>query len=204
MAANQTINFKDLSWVVTWLDTALKKEKEKYKKCPVMPDLVPDHQVAQGWGYVVAGYFLVEESFYTFAGKMCPKDTRCLPCSACSIKATRQSSENIMPTTKRPLEGAEARFRSNPSTTFLKISTATGTDAETTSVPLTGDTSPSRKSEARKCHWSAWIICTKSCSGVYKSSGPLTTVVSSRLYLFIAGGCNGNGRRKTESGCLSG
>ena len=28
-----------------------------------MPDLVPGHEVAQAWGYVVAGYFLVEESF---------------------------------------------------------------------------------------------------------------------------------------------
>ena len=76
MAANQTINFKDPLWIVTWLDTALKKEKEKYKKCPVMPDLVPGHQVAQGWGYVVAGYFLVEESFKALLyvrGKNVPK-----------------------------------------------------------------------------------------------------------------------------------
>ena len=63
MAANQTIDFKDPLWIITWLDTALKKEKEKYKKCPVMPDLIPGHVAAQGWGYVVAGYFLVEESF---------------------------------------------------------------------------------------------------------------------------------------------
>ena len=63
MAANQTIDFKDPLWITAWLDTALKKEKEKYKKCPVMPDMVPGHDAAQGWGYVVAGYFLVEESF---------------------------------------------------------------------------------------------------------------------------------------------
>ena len=61
--ANQTIDFKDPVWITTWLDTALKKEQEKYKKCPVMPDLAPGHEVAQAWGYVVAGYFLVEESF---------------------------------------------------------------------------------------------------------------------------------------------
>ena len=48
---------------MAWLDTALKKEKEKYEKCPVTPDLVPGHEVAQGWGFVVAGYFLVEQSF---------------------------------------------------------------------------------------------------------------------------------------------
>ena len=45
------------------METALKKEKDKYAKCPVMPDLLPGHEAAQGWGFVVAGYFLVEESF---------------------------------------------------------------------------------------------------------------------------------------------
>ncbi|MXX04429.1 MAG: hypothetical protein F4X08_06105 [Gemmatimonadetes bacterium] len=45
-----------------WLDSALKKEKEKYEKCPLKPDLIPSHEVAQAWGYVVAGYFLVESS----------------------------------------------------------------------------------------------------------------------------------------------
>ena len=63
MAANQTIDFKDPLRITKWLDTALKKEKEKYKKCPVMPDMVPGHEAAQGWGYVVTGYFLVEQSF---------------------------------------------------------------------------------------------------------------------------------------------
>ena len=63
MANNQIIDFKDPMWITTWLDTALKKEKEKYEKCPVMPDLLPGHEEAQGWGYVVTGYFLVEKSF---------------------------------------------------------------------------------------------------------------------------------------------
>ena len=63
MATNQTIGFKDPLWITAWLDTALKKEQEKYKQCPVMPDFAPGHEVAQAWGYVVAGYFLVEESF---------------------------------------------------------------------------------------------------------------------------------------------
>ena len=49
--------------IAEWLDTALKKEKEKFEKCPIMPDMVPGHEAAQGWGYVVTGYFLVEESF---------------------------------------------------------------------------------------------------------------------------------------------
>ena len=63
MATNQTIDFKDPLWITAWLHTALKKEQEKYKQCPVMPDFAPGHEMAQAWGYVVAGYFLVEESF---------------------------------------------------------------------------------------------------------------------------------------------
>ena len=63
MKPKQKIDFKDPRWIVAWLDTALKKEKEKYAKCPIIPDMVPGCEVAQGWGYVVAGYFLVEQSF---------------------------------------------------------------------------------------------------------------------------------------------
>ena len=63
MPTNQTIDFKDPSLIVQWLDTSLRKEKEKYKKCPVVPDIISGQEAAQGWGYVVAGYFLVEESF---------------------------------------------------------------------------------------------------------------------------------------------
>ena len=62
MAANKPIDFKALPPIIAWLDTALDKEKEKYRKCPVLPDYAPGHEVAQGWGYVVAGYFLVEQS----------------------------------------------------------------------------------------------------------------------------------------------
>ena len=32
----QTIDFKDQLRITAWLDTALKKEKEKYKKCPLL------------------------------------------------------------------------------------------------------------------------------------------------------------------------
>ena len=59
----QVIDFKDPFWILAWLDTALGKEKEKYKKCPVLSDMVPGHEAAQGWGYVVIGHFLVEEAF---------------------------------------------------------------------------------------------------------------------------------------------
>lgn len=55
--------FKESIWILAWLDAALKKEKEKYARCPVTPDMVPGHEAAQGWGYVVAGYALVEQTF---------------------------------------------------------------------------------------------------------------------------------------------
>ncbi len=43
-----------------WLGTALQKERQKYQATPICPDMIP-HMVAQGWGYVVAGYFLIEQ-----------------------------------------------------------------------------------------------------------------------------------------------
>ena len=61
--SNQTINFKDPLWITTWLDAALEKEKEKYRNCPVILDYNPGYQDAQAWGYVIVGYFLVEEAF---------------------------------------------------------------------------------------------------------------------------------------------
>lgn len=63
MTDRNNTRFKGSTWVLAWLDTALKKEKEKYAKCPVVPDMVPGHEAAQGWAYVVAGYTLVEQAF---------------------------------------------------------------------------------------------------------------------------------------------
>ena len=63
MAANKPIDFKDPLYITKWLETALEKEKEKHEKCPVTPDVVHDYVTAQGWGYVVVGYFLVEQAF---------------------------------------------------------------------------------------------------------------------------------------------
>ena len=60
--SNRKINFKDKKSAVHLLKTALKMEKEKYATCPVKDDLIPDHTNAQAWGYVVAGYFLLEQS----------------------------------------------------------------------------------------------------------------------------------------------
>lgn len=76
MAANKPIDFKDPLDITIWLDTALKKEKEKYEKCLVRPDMVHDYVTAQGWGYVVIGYFLVEQAFKALLhvrGKTVPK-----------------------------------------------------------------------------------------------------------------------------------
>ena len=60
--SNGTINFKNETSAVHWLETALNMEKEKYATCPVKDDLVPEQVTAQAWGYVVAGYFLLEQS----------------------------------------------------------------------------------------------------------------------------------------------
>ena len=57
------IRFKGDIWIQVWLETALKAEWRKFRDCPVNPDLVPGHEVAQAWGYVVAAYFLMEEAF---------------------------------------------------------------------------------------------------------------------------------------------
>ena len=53
--------YKDPLYVLGWLDTALKKEWQKYTATPVTPDMFPSHEIAQAWGYVVAGYFLIEQ-----------------------------------------------------------------------------------------------------------------------------------------------
>ncbi len=76
VAGNNTIDFKDPLEITAWLDAALEKEKEKYEQCPVMSDMIPEYVDAQAWGYVIAGYFLVEESFKALLyvrGKTVPK-----------------------------------------------------------------------------------------------------------------------------------
>lgn len=55
------IAHKKPRYVWVWLNTALEKERQKYATTPVMPDMVPGHEMAQAWGYVVAGYFLIEQ-----------------------------------------------------------------------------------------------------------------------------------------------
>ena len=58
---SNTIIYKELHEIIIWLDTALNLEWQKYAATPVRPDLDPDHMVAQGWGYVITGYSLIEQ-----------------------------------------------------------------------------------------------------------------------------------------------
>ena len=62
--SQQESNYKDPKWAVMWLDTALEKEEEKYARCPLNHnEMVSGHIAAEAWGYVVAGYSLLELSF---------------------------------------------------------------------------------------------------------------------------------------------
>ena len=82
MTTDKTIAYREPLQITAWLETALEKEQEKYRKCPVNPDLVPDHESAQGWGYVIAGYSLLEQSFKALLhvqGKMAPPIHSLLP-----------------------------------------------------------------------------------------------------------------------------
>ena len=68
--------YKKPLYVLAWLEAALKKEWQKYSTSPVTPDLMPSHEAAQAWGYVVAGYFLLEQGFKAILhirGKKPPK-----------------------------------------------------------------------------------------------------------------------------------
>ncbi len=56
-----TIIYKETHEIINWLDTALKMEWQKYAATPVRSDVDPEHMVAQGWGYVIAGYSLIEQ-----------------------------------------------------------------------------------------------------------------------------------------------
>ena len=67
MSGKQQVRFKDDLQIEGWLETALEKEREKYAKCPVVADAVPGHAAAQGWGFVVAGYSLLEQALKAVA-----------------------------------------------------------------------------------------------------------------------------------------
>ena len=57
------INFKEAPIVALHgLDTALKVEKQKYGRRPIKADLAASYELYQAWGYVVCGYFLLEQT----------------------------------------------------------------------------------------------------------------------------------------------
>lgn len=63
-----SIDFKGTDFAtVDGLNVALDVEREKYAKIPIKRDLIPDYEVYQAWAYVVAGYFLLEESLKLLA-----------------------------------------------------------------------------------------------------------------------------------------
>ncbi|MYC68994.1 MAG: hypothetical protein F4X12_22020 [Acidobacteriia bacterium] len=62
MPNSQKIKFKDPIRIIAWLEAALEHEREKYQKAPVQPDSVPQYEMARAWGFVVAGYSLLEQS----------------------------------------------------------------------------------------------------------------------------------------------
>lgn len=55
------ITYKEPLDIMVWLDAALRKEWEKHVATPVTPDLVAGYETAQAWGYVVAGYSMLEQ-----------------------------------------------------------------------------------------------------------------------------------------------
>ena len=64
----EDIEFKGADFAtVDGLNVALDVEREKYARVPIKRDLVPDYEVYQAWAYVVAGYFLLEESLKLLA-----------------------------------------------------------------------------------------------------------------------------------------
>ena len=159
----QTISYLPhfLSWVVLGgvirtMDTALKKEKEKYKECPVTPDVVPGHEVAQGWGFVVAGYFLVEQSFkailYVRNKRIC-KTHDLLKLFNSFDHSDRETLENTTLTFELQLAGTQQTFRSRNFTAFLRTSTAIESVQRTLDLS-TGGTSSLKKIEAARCRWS--------------------------------------------------
>lgn len=54
-------DYKNSSKISAWLNTALVSECQKYKSNPIYSDIVVEFNYAQAWGFIVAGYFLLEQ-----------------------------------------------------------------------------------------------------------------------------------------------
>ncbi len=63
MADTATRELKEPKVAALGLEFAFDMEERKFTTCPVRPDMIPDYETAQAWGYVVAAYSLVEQGF---------------------------------------------------------------------------------------------------------------------------------------------
>ena len=63
MKANSRAELRTDGLAQAYLEAALKSEYAKFRDMPPKADLVPGYQAASGWGFLVAAYFLIEESF---------------------------------------------------------------------------------------------------------------------------------------------
>ena len=88
-----TIAYKEPLFIWAWLDTALQKEWQKFAETPVTPDMVPGHELAQAWGYVVAGYFLIEQGLKAvlYVGGVEPPKTHALSVLLAELPAVDQN-----------------------------------------------------------------------------------------------------------------
>ena len=95
------ITYKKPLYVSAWLNAALKKEWQKYAATPVTPDMMPGHEAAQAWGFVVAGYFLIEQGLKrccTCAVANHRRHTRYPSCLPDCLRRTRTCCKHIMTT----------------------------------------------------------------------------------------------------------
>lgn len=73
------------SWL--WLQGALEMEREKYRKCPVKPDIAPAYVHSRMWGYAVNAHLLLEQSLkeIAYARKNKPHKTHSLFSLFCAL-----------------------------------------------------------------------------------------------------------------------
>ena len=203
MPVNQAIHFKDPLYTTISLETALKREKEKYEKCPAVPDMVPGYVDALAWGYVVIGYFLAEQSFKAL---LYLREEEVLKEHSLSIlfDSFVENDQAILreyyTDYQATIGGPRGEFRFKSLDAFLLNLDGGARDRAKAHSP--GDTTSLKR--FRRCHSSASIICTKLCSDVSASSNMRESAVSNRLYTLVAGACTANPRENTSPGWVPG
>ena len=191
--AKKTIDFKDPLWMTGWLDTALTKEKEKYAQCPIKPDAFPGHNEAQAWGYVVAGYFLVEESFKALLhlrGKTVrPKHSLTMLFDLLDDP----NDQNLLREYYSDYRETLGWPRKFPFETLDAFLANLDGDPNHSGNDYIGSfdwrTTSSRRAEARSCQWSAWSSFTRLPTDVSAWPSTRTVATTSRLGIPIAGDC---------------